>query len=324
MAEPQLVGHIESLWQYPVKSMGGVTLDTAKISADGLVGDRGWCAKEDDIEQLTVVRRTPKLLHYKARYLSAPEAGEVPDVEITLPDGSQFRASDADATDRLSDALGKRLSLWPLQPKSNREHYRLKTTAGATELKRQFASDVLPDLSSIPTRRLLELMQYVTPLGHYYDVYPLHILSTGSLEALRSRSPEGDFRPERFRPNIVIDSLTDEAEPGFHDFDWVGGTLHIGSTTIRCESRTVRCSAPAQPQAQMAKDPTVLKTVRREANNHLGINATVIDGGTLETGAPVYWSAPKKPRPKKPGMLMQGRNRLLHASMTLIDKLNKS
>ncbi len=323
MAEPRLVGHVESLWQYPVKSMGGSTLDTAEINADGLVGDRGWCAREDDIEQLTVVRRTPKLLHCKARYLTEPDGSEVPDVEITLPDGSRFRASDADATDRLSDALGKRLSLWPLQPKSNREHYRLKTTAGATELKRQFASDVLPDLSSISTRRLLELMQYVTPLGRYYDVYPLHIVSTGSLEALRAVEPDGDFRPERFRPNIVIDSLTGDIEPGFHDFEWVGGTLQVGETTIRCESRTVRCSAPAQPQAEIAKDPKVLKTVRGHVDNHLGINATVIRGGKLEAGAPVYWTPPAKPVPEKPGMLMRGRNRLLHASMTLIDKLNK-
>ena len=35
-----LVGEVEELWRYPVKSMAGESLETAELTESGIVGDR--------------------------------------------------------------------------------------------------------------------------------------------------------------------------------------------------------------------------------------------------------------------------------------------
>ena len=36
------VGTVRELWRYPVKSLGGESLAAARVSKQGLVGDRVW------------------------------------------------------------------------------------------------------------------------------------------------------------------------------------------------------------------------------------------------------------------------------------------
>lgn len=319
---PERVGRIAELWRYPVKSMVGERLSSATLGKDGLLGDRYWAVREDDLGQLTVVRRTPRLLQCRARYAMPPEeSGDIPPIVISLPDGSELSSSDPHAQERLSDFLGKAVSLWPLQPKSNWRHYRLAKPAGAREMKRQFASRELPDFSSIPLSRLAELMLFTTPLGRYHDIYPLHILSTNALHALRELEPEGDFCVERFRPNLLIESASESAE--FDDFSWVNGELSVGEVLIRCESRTVRCSAPAQPQADLAKDSRVLKTIEAATGRHLGINATIVRGGCVKLGDDVYFEPGKRAPKRQLSSYDRLRNRVLHAGMELTDTLSR-
>lgn len=339
----QLVGHVEQLWQYPVKSMAGVGLPRAELGRNGLLGDRGWCAREEELGQLTVVRRTPKLLLCRATYEIAKDpdrsfrAGQIPPVRITLPDGASFSSTDADAADRLSEFLGKRISLWPLQKKSKLKHYRLAKPQGAREFRRQFASKSLPDLSSIPFSKILELMLFVTPLGSYYDLAPLHILSSSALAHMRRIDPKAEFRVERFRPNIFVKSLDDDN--GLDDFSWVHGQLQLGDAEVRCRSRTVRCSAPAQPmltgltdkearicsgpQKGFEKDGGVLRAIERETGRHLGIYASVKTPGLVRVGDPVYW-VPAKGKPREGLSTYQRlRNRVLHASLESVDRFGR-
>lgn len=317
----QHVGHIGQLWQYPVKSMAGHTVESAYLATDGMEGDRYWAVREEEAGQITVVRRIPKLLQCSARFESAPSADVIPPVHITLPDGEEFSSAAADAHERLSEFLGKPVTIWPKQPRSNWKHYRLAQPAGAREVKRQFASKELPDLSSISLSRITELMIFATPLGRYHDVYPLHILSSGAIAKMREIEPDGDFRVERFRPNLYIESA--EGVVDFDDFSWVGGTLKIGEVTLRCESRTVRCSAPAQPQVGLAKDAKVIRALEAGTGRHLGINVTVVKAGRVQVGDEVTFEpGSRKPR-SGPSLGGRLRNRLLHGAMELTDKLNK-
>lgn len=316
----EYAGRIAQLWQYPVKSMGGQTLDAAELASDGLLGDRGWAVRDEDAGQLTVVRRDPKLLQCTARYRTSPAPGESPTVEITLPGGVTFDSDDPGCETALTEFLGKPVTLWPRQPKSNWKHYRLARPAGARELKRQFAMRELPDLSSISLPRIAELMMFVTPLGRYHDVYPLHILSSGALAKMREAEPEGDFRPERFRPNLCIESPDGVVD--FDDFAWVGGRLTIGDVVIQCESRTVRCLAPAQPQADLPKDARVLRAIEKHTARHLGINATVLRAGRVEVGQEVYFEPGARAPRETLSTYDRWRNRMLHSAMELTDRLN--
>ena len=279
------VGAIKELWRYPVKSMDGNRTRECLITKQGMVGDRNWALRDEDAGELTSVRKIPKLLKFKARYNEEPGPGKVSSVTIELPDGSSVESTDEHVDRKLSEALGKPVSLWPLQPRSNLRHYRLAVPAGATAMKKQFATKELPDFSSVSWRFMMELALFATPLGRYHDVYPLHLVTTGSLERLRQLEPEGDFRVERFRPNLLVETDPDSVD--FNEFHWVDGQLHIGDVVLKVVSRTVRCSMPAQPQVAIKKDAKVIRTLDAHTERHLGVNISVVKAGAIRVGDPV-------------------------------------
>lgn len=91
---------IEQLWRYPVKSMGGESIDASDVLATGLDGDRRWGVVDLETGNVLTARREPRLLFATARLLS-PEV-----VEITLPHGQ--RAHDSAA---LARWLGRPVAL---------------------------------------------------------------------------------------------------------------------------------------------------------------------------------------------------------------------
>ena len=44
------VGHVESLWRYPVKSMRGEALDEAFIGFPGVLGDRIYTLRKTTVQ----------------------------------------------------------------------------------------------------------------------------------------------------------------------------------------------------------------------------------------------------------------------------------
>ena len=321
---PGVVGRIQQLWHYPVKSMVGQQTDSAIITRAGMLGDRGWIVRDEENNENTVVRTLPKLLLFAAEYVAPVKDNRIPDVRITFPDGSSAQSADPDINQRLSTALGKPVSLWSLQPKRHWQHYRLRSVMGSKDMKRMFASKDLPDFSSISWKLLSELMLFSTPLGRYYDVYPLHLITTGALQQMQQIEPEGDFGAHRFRPNIVIESQA--GVTGFDDVAWVGGKLHIGDElVIAVESRTVRCSMPAQPQQGAGKDSRVLRAIDRHANRHFGVNATVIKAGTVNVGDQVSWQPVPRSALARGVQAVSGRakNTVSHGLLNLVDRLLK-
>ncbi|MFZ3192026.1 MAG: MOSC N-terminal beta barrel domain-containing protein [Moraxellaceae bacterium] len=327
------VGRVKQLWCYPVKSMQGAPVDHSRIEKTGMLGDRNWALRDESIGELTTVRKLPKLLKFKAIYhedtahqSSAQQNishGKVANVSITMPDGSTVSSQDRQVNQKLSEAIGRPVTLWPLQPKTNIRHYLLKVPAGAEAMKKQFATKNLPDFSSVTWRMMMELAVFVTPLGRYHDVYPLHLLTTNSLEKLRQLEPDGDFRVERFRPNLLIEACTGEVD--FAEFAWVDGTLYIGDTVLQVVSRTVRCSMPAQPQATLQKDAKVLRALEAHTQRHLGVNISVLKAGAIRVGDPVLFEpSDRSALARRLDAVSAGiRNRAIQRSFKLIDRLAK-
>jgi len=286
------IGTIKELWRYPVKSMEGELLQEAEVEKLGVVGDRSWAVRDELAGEIIGVRKLPRLLNCSARYETQPKPGQtgsdVPNVHVLLPDGTRFLSRNEQSNELLSAYLKKNVSLQPLQPKSNKAFYRLSAPEGEQAMKKQFdARGGMPSLGSLSWLKMLELATYVTPRGRLYDVYPLHIVTSNSIGMLKSVEPEGDFQSRRFRPNIYIESA--QKSDTLDEFDWVGGRLFIGDTIIKCESRTVRCSMPAQPQPGLEKDSKVLRTLEKHTQRHLGINASVLRSGLIRDGDAVYW-----------------------------------
>lgn len=104
------VGRVAALWRYPVKSLLGERLESARIGPQGLAGDRGWALAEGP-GRWASAKRFPALMLASARFLEEPSPGRIPHASVTLPDGSRVLTSDEESASRLSSWLGRPVAL---------------------------------------------------------------------------------------------------------------------------------------------------------------------------------------------------------------------
>lgn len=278
---------IAELWRYPVKSMGGERLDAVDVDARGVHADRLWAVRDLELGAVTTARRLPVLMGCSARFACEPPRdagpGVVAEVVVTFPGGEERASSDPEVHTLMSALTGRRVELTPLPPVGDRAAYR-GPLATQDDVRRQFDipdDEPLPDLTMFPVRKLAELARYATPIGTFADAYPLHLLTRASLAAMSEQAPGATFDARRFRPSVLLD--TDDAH-GLVENGWLGGTLTNGTTIVRPEIPTIRCSMPARRQPGLEAEPDVVRTVRREAQGCLGVYAEVEHDGRLTVG----------------------------------------
>lgn len=280
------LGKVIEIWRYPVKSMGGERLERSSLGELGIPGDRGWALRDEEAQEIRGAKKFPALLLCSARYLKEPSNTLIPPAEIALPDGTRVPSDDPEAALLLSRLVGRRVSLWPRRPPDDLEHYRRRLPEDPAEMMRdlremfgRLEDEPLPDLSAFPR----EILEFTSPLGTYFDAFPLHLLTTASLRELARLDPGAAFDRRRFRPNFLI-----ELEPGlgtgFVEFDWCGKEVRVGNAKIWGEMPVVRCSMTMQPQDELPKDPSVLRTIVRHANQNVGVYARTLIAGEVHIG----------------------------------------
>lgn len=302
------VGRVREIWRYPVKSMIGERLDRGHVGAQGLWGDRGWAIRDEATGEIHNAKRHPILMQCSAVYRAEPRADHIPHVEITLPDGATISSDSPAASQRLSELIGRQVTLRPVQPATDAAYYRRREPGAALfgrlwayrsarrllqrlilrgpaekELRAVFGlepEDPLPDLSGVPP----VAWEFYTPPGTYFDLFPIHVLTTSTLQLMSKLNPAANWDIRRFRPNVLVDT---ESLAGTVENDWVGRVIHIGNLVVKGELPTIRCAMPMHAQADLPRDPSVLRTIVREANQSLGLYASVIEAGSIATGDPV-------------------------------------
>ena len=300
------IGTVKQIGRYAVKSMAGEQLDVCIVGLRGIPGDRGWALRDETTGELTNAKQLPVLMQCAARYREAPRDQFIPHVDIRLPDGTELGSDLPEINARLSALVGKPVSLWPQQPASNVEHYRrsskmarmlgqlarfrvfraalpILTSFGHAnvELRETFSrepSEPVPDLSTLPP----ELLEFTSPPGTYFDAFPIHVLTTASLQMMCRLNPAATWDVRRFRPNFLVE--TDPAIQGLVDAEWSGQTLRIGRVELRCEIPAVRCGMTMHAQAELPKDPSILRSIVRDADQNLGIYASVVSPGEVRVG----------------------------------------
>lgn len=279
-----IVGHVREIWRYAVKSMGGERLPGCELGALGIPGDRGWALRDEEAGEIRGAKKIPLLMQCAARYLDEPYGDAIPHVAITLADGSTVRSDDPEASARLSAALGRRVTLCPRRPAADTDHYRRAAPDNPdfeAEMRSIFGrlpDEPLPDLSNIPP----EIFEFTSPLGTYFDVFPLHVLTDTGLDNLRRREPAATFDTRRFRPNFLVEMADSSAQSV--EAAWTNRVLRIGGATIKVQIPTVRCVMTTLAQPDLAKEPKVLRTIVREADQCLGVYATVLEAGSAAVG----------------------------------------
>jgi len=114
----------------------------------------------------------------------------------------------------------------------------------------------------------------------YHDAYPLHLLTTSSVEWLAKQLPASQIDRRRFRPNMLLDA----GGEGLVEDAWVGRRFALGGAVIRVADRTDRCVMTTNPQSELPKDPAVLRVVTEQNDACLGVFAVIEQAGAVRVG----------------------------------------
>lgn len=109
----------------------------------------------------------------------------------------------------------------------------------------------------------------------------LLIVTDASLSALREQwGNQLDYR--RFRPNLLLDLIN---KVPYIEETWFGKRLYIGEQVeIEMKRPCERCMIITVDPKDSERDPSLLKIVAKERNNHFGVYASVIRTGPIHTG----------------------------------------
>ena len=264
---------IINIYRYPVKSMMGETLSEADIGEAGIPGDRGWAVRDEKRGGIRGGKKIPQLMTLTAQ--SGPTAPL-----ITSPDGDSASASTEGINEWLSDKLNHPVTLWPLLPADQLDHYRRgapDTEDFEQELRAVFGrlpEEPLPDLSGFE-----ELLEFESPPGTYFDAFPISIMSQQSLATMNQLEGESRFDVRRFRPNLLVD-IPDTDHP-FPEQAWVGKTLSIGSVALKIDMTCPRCSMTTHSFDDLPRDTEVMRKLVNHSDGNLGIYASVQTPGKI-------------------------------------------
>jgi len=247
---------ISELWRFPVKSMLGERRDRLDVGLGGVVGDRAYAVIDQSDGKVASAKNPRKwrsLLACSAEFVDEPAADERPPVRITLPDGTVVMSDAPDVDAVLSAFLGRAVALADSAP------------TGATFEETWPAIDGMAPAEFIDsTRARVDEGESVSdlalglaaPPGSFFDLAPVHLVTTSSLDELARLRPDSAFAVQRFRPNVVI-----AAEPsGFLENDWTGTTLKLGADArLDVMMPTMRCVMTTLAQGDLPDDRGVLR-----------------------------------------------------------------
>ena len=273
------LGKVASLWRYPVKSMQGEELTEAEATQHGLLGDRVYAlidVAEGKAASAKNPVKWPTLLGCKAAFVEVPKKGAAPPaVRIALHDGSDTESTARDCHQILSKGL-KRTVILAVADRGWMSGVHATLPAAWAGKAEQY----WPDLDGLDYRDAVT--DFTLPRGTFFDGATIHLVTIATLIKLHHAYPKGRFEPQRFRPNILVE--TPEGMEGFVEQAWVGKTIKIGDVQIAITGPCGRCVMTTLAQGDLPKDNGILRTAVQYNMGNVGVYAKVVQGGTLKRG----------------------------------------
>jgi uncharacterized protein YcbX len=261
MSSSEAVGTIRGLWRFPVKSMLGEELDAADLTGGGVVGDRAYAIRDRETGKVASAKhskRWPNLLDCRAAFVEAPSPGdELPPVRIELADGNSVLSDAADVDAVLSRFFGREVELaHAAQNGYTIDQYHPDLENYDPEGHRDEVVEAQLGAAFFNERGLPSAV----PEDSFFDLFPLSVLTTSTLDRLGDLEPQSRFDVRRFRMNVIVDT----PERGFVENEWLGRTLAIGDDVrLGVSLPDPRCCMPGLPQEDLPRDPQVLKALAR-------------------------------------------------------------
>ena len=287
----EALGTVAALWRFPVKSFLGEKVVEADVTERGVVGDRrarvdrhldgegSECQEPRDCG--------PTCSPVVPSMSKKPRAGgELPPVRITLGDGTIVLTDAADVDTVLSKFFGRGVAVAQSAPADFTIDQYHPDIEGADAAGRR---DTVVDQKLGSALFEEEGIPSPVEAGAFFDLFPMSLLTTSTLDRFNELSPDTRFDQHRFRMNVIVAT----SEPGFVENDWVGGGLAIGDDAqIMVVMPDPRCVMPTLAQEDLPRDNEVMRTLvrhnRLDAGGAMspcaGVYAAVTAAGTLRTG----------------------------------------
>lgn len=115
----------------------------------------------------------------------------------------------------------------------------------------------------------------------HHDDCPVHVVTTAAVRHLQDLYG-GFVEPGRFRANLLV-----EADGvGFVEDDWLGRELHVGEVVLAVGPGMPRCVMVDMDHgaAGLREAPGLLRLLGQAHDVDLGVQATVLRGGTVRRG----------------------------------------
>lgn len=258
---------IVELNRYPVKSLAGISLTSAKLEEKGITFDRNWLVTLPSGKFLTQ-REFPKMALVKTAI------NEKGDLTLSAEGRSNILVPHIDH----EESMGfKRVTVWRDECYAIDEgddvaawlSEFLETKCRLVKMKDGFKRPIVDDGKEFDGS------------VRFQDQFPLLVISRASLEALNDKL-ETPLPMNRFRPNIVIEGCEPFEEDEFKTLSSSSGvTLTSAKPCARCVVTTTD-QATAQRGAEPLK---TLATFRSSENGVLfGQNLLVTQPGRLNVG----------------------------------------
>ena len=291
MTTSAAAGSVARLWRFPVKSMRGEPLETVELGKGGLVGDRAYALVETDsgkVVSAKSVKSYPGILDCRAAFVEAPVPGRaLPPVRIILPTGRSVTSGTHDADRALSAHFGRDVTIARSAPDDftiDQYHPDIEGADPAGHRDATVASKLGSAYFAAAGR------PSPVAVGAFFDLFPLSVVTTATLDRLQEIRPESRFDPRRFRMNVIADT----EQKGFPENAWVGRELAIGDTArIKVAAPDARCVMTTLAQDGLPNDPEILRTLTQHNRLTLGpgrrlpcagVYAVVTAPGTLRAG----------------------------------------
>jgi uncharacterized protein YcbX len=261
MNSSEPVGTIRALWRFPVKSMLGEELVAADLTEGGIVGDRAYAIRDKKTGKVASAKhskRWPNLLECRAAFVEPPRPGdELPPVRIELADGNSVLSDASDVDAVLSRFFGRDVELARAAQNGYMiDQYHPDLENYDPDGHRDEVVEAQLGAAFFNERGLPSAV----PEDSFFDLYPLSVLTTSTLDQLGDLEPQCRFDVRRFRMNVIVDTPA----RGFVENEWLGRTLAIGDgVRLGVSLPDPRCCMPGLPQEDLPRDPQVLKALAR-------------------------------------------------------------
>ena len=254
-----VVGTVESLWRYPVKSMRGEQVNTSFIGFSGVYGDRLFAFRSAGSPAgfpFLTAREQAQLMRYRPRFRRPAMAALPPN---------------------LSEAGRMAPGITPAYAGQEDLAIEVETPAG----------DVLPINDPALIKRLQQgiaekhVLTLVRSERSFTDCRPLSLISVQTVRRLGEELAEA-VDERRFWANVYLDlSATD----GFAENAFVGKTLRLGpKAVVAILELDPRCAMITLDPETGVANPIVLKKVAEAHGGTAGLYAAVLVEGIVRPG----------------------------------------